>query len=141
MARKHTGHVQVQICGGEFNRVAWNHPKVKPVEPARLPIIPRTGLRQSVMTDAVILRFRKGSIRHLIHSDRTRCRPVDLERPHFPRPPPIGSRNGIARPLLLSECGQKLGSNRLGRMPAEYRGVARPSLGWSLEQGAADGEE
>lgn len=28
MPRKRTGHVQVQICRGEFNRVAWNHPKV-----------------------------------------------------------------------------------------------------------------
>src|SRR5260221_10799477 len=66
---------------------------------------------------------------------------MDRKRPHSPRPPPIGSRHGIARALLLSECSQKLGGNRLGRMPAEYRRVAIPSLGWSLEESAADGEE
>src|ERR1700682_6031517 len=134
-------NVQIKIRSGEFNRVARNHAKIKTVEPARLPVVPSTGLRHRVIEDAVIPRFRKGSIRHLIHADRTRCRPIDFERPHSPRPPPVGSRHGIARPLLLSECRQKLGGNRLGRMSAEYRGVAIPSLGWSLEESAADGEE
>src|SRR6202163_3075664 len=70
--------IEVGRC--QLDRVTRHHPGIEAVEPARMPVIPGPILRDGVIVDAIVPRFRKRSVGYLIHPDGARCRPVHLER-------------------------------------------------------------
>src|SRR5258705_5931802 len=91
--------------------------------------------------DAVPPRLCKRPIRDLIHPDRTRRRPIHLERLPSQRPAPVCPHHRIAGALYLSKRSQKFRRDDIRRVLPEDRSVLLPRLVGSLVKRAADRQE
>ena len=119
---------------GQLDRVARQHARVEPPEPALV-------LGHHVIAHAEALRLPEGGIGDLVHADRARRGTVHLERVPRHLPAPVGAGHRVARALDLGERGEQLGGDGGGRVAAEERRVAAPGLGGRLGERAAHREE
>lgn len=104
-------HLSIEQGGSQFDRVAWQDARVEAVEPTRVQVVPGSILDDHVIVNAVALPLLKGSIGDLVHTDRTRCRLVQLQGIPRQTPPPVGPRHRITAALNLSQCGEQFRSN------------------------------
>ena len=125
-AREDTRHLQVEIRGREFDRVARHHTGVEAVEPAGMPVVPCAVRDDRMFVYAEPACLGEGAVGHLVHAHRTRCRTIDLEGPQAPAPPPVRARHGIAGALGLRERREQRGGHHRRRVTAKDRRIAAP---------------
>jgi len=104
-------YLSIEQGGSQFDRVTWQDARVEAVEPTRVQVVPGAILDDHMIVNAIALPLLKGSIGDLVHTDRTRCRLVQLQGIPRQTPPPVGPRHRITAALDLSQCGEQFRSN------------------------------
>ena len=140
-ARQDPGDLQVKIRRGQLDGIGRQYARVERVEPTGVPVVPRTLAHHLVSVDAIVARLGKGGVGDLVHADRARSRPVNLQGPEHPRPAPVGAHQRIARALDLRQRRQQLRRDAARGVAPEERPVLPPGLLRSLIEGAAHRKE
>ena len=135
------GDPAIEERRGHLGGMARHHAQVQAVEPARAPVVPRPVGDHGVVADAVALRLEVSRVGDLVHADRARRGPVELERLGRRAPAPLRRRHRVARAFGLRERGEELGAHHGGGVVAEDRLVPAPGFRRHLVQRAAHREK
>jgi len=141
MSRKNLTDRVVEVGGSQLHRMSGYHPRVEAVEPARMPVVPRSVRDDGVISNAIVPCFGEGPVRDLVHADGARCRAINGERMQAPGPAPVGADDGIARPLDLGDGREKVRWDCIGGVLAKQRCILPPRFRRCLVQRTAHREE
>lgn len=71
-------YVEIEVRGGQLDRVAWDDPGIETVEPTGVEIVPRSVFRDHMIVNTVTFPFLKRTVGNLEHADCRRGRLVPL---------------------------------------------------------------